>query len=110
MSQSKVYVGNFPYTVTEEELRAFFGEFGSIQELNLIKDRETGRSRGFAFISYESPAAAEAALGANGNDFKGRNLTVNMAREERRGGGGRGDGRRSGGNRGDRDGGGRQRW
>jgi RNA recognition motif-containing protein len=107
MNQSKIYVGNFSYSVTEEELNEFFSQYGAIQELNLIKDRETGRSRGFAFISYESQQSAQNALAANGNEFKGRNLTVNMAREERRGGaGGRDGGRRPNGG----GGGGRARW
>lgn len=114
MNQSKIYVGNFSYSVTEEELNEFFSQYGAIQELNLIKDRETGRSRGFAFISYESQQSAQNALVANGNEFKGRNLTVNMAREERRGGGaggaggGRGGDRRQGGGGGGN--GGRARW
>ena len=113
MNQSKIYVGNFSYSVTEEELNEFFSQYGAIQELNLIKDRETGRSRGFAFISYDSQQAAQNALAANGNEFKGRNLTVNMAREERRGGAGGGggggrDGRRQGSGGGN--GGGRARW
>lgn len=107
MNQSKIYVGNFSYGVTEEELNELFSQYGAIQELNLIKDRETGRSRGFAFITYDSQKNAENAItSVNGIEFKGRNLTVNMARDERRGAGGGGgrDGRRQGG------GGGRQRW
>lgn len=112
MNQAKIYVGNFSYSVTEEELNEFFSQYGAIQELNLIKDRETGRSRGFAFISYDSPQSAQNALVANGNEFKGRNLTVNMAREERRGGEGGGGGRGGRGGRpsGGGGGGGRARW
>lgn len=108
MNQSKIYVGNFSYNVTEEQLQEFFSQYGQILELNLIKDRETGRSRGFAFISYESQQSAQNALSANGNEFMGRNLTVNMARDDRKTGGAGG---RDGGSRRPSGGGaGRSRW
>jgi len=104
MQQNKLYVGNFPYSVDEDQLRDLFSPYGEIEELALIMDRETGRSKGFAFITFETQQAAEAALEKNGIDLSGRALRVNMAQEKT--GGGRG-GRRGGGGGG---GGGGGRW
>jgi cold-inducible RNA-binding protein len=116
---SKMYVGNLPFSASEDELREAFGQFGPVSEVSLVMDRETGRPRGFAFVTMGSKEAMEAAIrGLDGKDFGGRNLTVNEARPreerpsygggggERRGGGGGGYGgdRRGGG--GDRRGGG----
>ena len=93
----KLYVGNLPFTTTEDEVRELFEEFGTIESLAMINDRDTGRFRGFCFIEMESDAADEAITGLNGTAFSGRNLTVNEARpREDRGGGNRGGG---GGNR-----------
>jgi cold-inducible RNA-binding protein len=93
MQQNKLYVGNFPYSVDESQLREMFSAYGEIQEIALIKDRETGRSKGFAFITFASQQSAEKALGLNGKEVDGRALKVNMAQEkESRGGGGRGGG------------------
>jgi RNA recognition motif-containing protein len=103
MQQNKLYVGNFPYSVDEEQLRGLFSPYGEIEELALIMDRETGRSKGFAFITFVTQQAAETALEKNGHDLAGRALRVNMAQEK---GGGRG-GRRGGGGGG---GGGGGRW
>ena len=110
---SKMYVGNLPFSAGEEELREAFGEFGPVSEVNLVMDRETGRPRGFAFVTMGSKEGMEAAIrGLDGKDFGGRNLTVNEARprEERPsfGGGGGGDRRGGGGGGygGDRRGGG----
>lgn len=86
MSQSKIYVGNLPYSVTEEDLRSLFEQYGAVEDVKLIIDRETGRSKGFAFISLASAADAKAALAANGVDFNGRSLKVNEARDDDRGG------------------------
>lgn len=105
-----MYVGNLPFSATEDELRDAFGQFGPVAEVNLMMDRETGRPRGFAFIAMETREGMEAAIRElDGKDFGGRNLTVNEARprEERPsygGGGGGGGGR--GGYGGDRRGGG----
>lgn len=96
MSQSKVYVGNLPYNVTDEELQGFFGQYGDINEIKVITDRETGRSKGFGFITFASDQAAQAAIEADGKEFGGRALKVNIARENPRRGGGGGNG---GGNR-----------
>lgn len=95
MQQNKLYVGNFPYSVDEEQLRSVFSAYGKISELAMIMDRETGRPKGFAFITFETQQAAEKALEQNGKDLGGRPLKVNMAmeRDSRSGGGGRPGGR-----------------
>jgi RNA recognition motif-containing protein len=94
MQQNKLYVGNFPYSVDETQLREMFSAYGDIQDIALIKDRETGRSKGFAFITFASQQAAEKALALNGKEVEGRALKVNMAQEkESRGGRGGGGGR-----------------
>jgi len=92
MQQNKLYVGNFPYSVDESQLREMFSSFGAIDDVALIKDRETGRSKGFAFITFATQQAAETALSLNGKDIEGRSLKVNMA-QERESRGGRGGGR-----------------
>ena len=95
----KLYVGNLPFTATEDEVRELFEEFGTIDSLAMINDRDTGRFRGFCFIEMENNAADEAINALNGTSFSGRNLTVNEARprDDRGGGGNRGGG--GGGNR-----------
>ena len=106
---TKLFVGNLSFDVTENDLQDLFVGFGPVNEVNLMTDRSTGRSRGFAFVTMATPEAAQAAIaGMGGKDFKGRALTVNeaRAREERGGGGGGGGGGRGG--YGDRRGGGRQ--
>ena len=108
---NKMYVGNLPFSAGEDELREAFGQFGPVAEVSLVMDRETGRPRGFAFVSMETKEGMEAAIrGLDGKDFGGRNLTVNEARprEERPsfGGGGGGGGRGGYGGGGDRRGGG----
>ncbi len=88
---SKLFVGNLSFEVTENDLQDAFTPFGPVTDVNLMTDRSTGRSRGFAFITMATPEGAQAAIqGMAGKDFKGRNLTVNEARprEERSGGGG----------------------
>ncbi len=96
-----MYVGNLPFSVGEADLREAFGQFGQVSEVSVVMDRETGRPRGFAFVSMESKEGMEAAIrGLDGKDFAGRNLTVNEARprEERPSyGGGGGSDRRGGG-------------
>jgi cold-inducible RNA-binding protein len=105
----KIYVGNFSFHMTEEELRALFQPFGAIESVSLATDRDTGRSRGFGFVSMSNDEEAEKAMAAlNGKESGGRALTVNEARPQAPrggggfrdgGGGGRGGG---GGNRGPR--------
>src|ERR1035441_3824978 len=107
---TKLFVGNLSFDVTENDLQDLFTPFGPVSEVNLMTDRATGRSRGFAFVTMATPEAAQAAIqGMAGKDMQGRALTVNEARppEERSGGGGGGGGR---GGYGDRRGGGRQRF
>lgn len=95
MQQNKLYVGNFPYTVDEDQLRDIFSQYGDIDDIALIKDRETGRPKGFGFVTFASQQAAEKALEQNGKDLGGRPLKVNMATEKpaRGGRGGGGGGR-----------------
>ena len=82
MSQSKIYVGNLSYNTTETELRDFFAQYGTIEDIKLIMDRETGRSKGFGFITYSSGQEGDNALVANGTDLDGRKLNVNIAKEK----------------------------
>ncbi len=90
-----IYVGNLAYNATDEELRAAFEAFGQVTSVKIVRDRDSGRSRGFAFVEMEDGEGAQNAVAQmNGKDLKGRNLVVNEARprEEgnRGGGGGRG--------------------
>src|SRR4051812_39414850 len=88
---TKLYVGNLSFRTTSEELRDAFASVGTVESASVIEDRETGRSRGFAFVEMATPEEATAAIEAfNGKDFGGRNLTVNEAkpRTDRGGGGG----------------------
>ena len=113
MAQNKLYVGNFPYSVDEAQLRSLFSTYGDITDIALIMDRETGRPKGFGFITFASQQAAEAALELDGRDLGGRPLKVNMAMErDSRPGGGRpgGGGGRPGGGGGRPGGGGGGRW
>ena len=111
--ESKLYVGNLPYNVTEDDLRGLFAQAGEVKEVALITDRATGRSKGFGFVEMTNQADAEKAIQLlNDHDMGGRPLKVSIARprEERGPGGGggggfRGGGRRGGGGRGDRGGG-----
>ena len=110
MQQNKLYVGNLPFSVDEAQLRELFSDYGEISELAMITDRETGRSKGFAFITFATQQAAEKALELDGKDLGGRKLRVNMAQErDSKGGGGRG-GRGGRGGGGGRSGGGHSRW
>lgn len=94
-----IYVGNLSYEVTDEDLREAFAAFGEVSSARVIKDRYSGRSRGFGFVEMPTQTEAQAAIqGLNGQELKGRTLNVNEARPraERRGGGTgrRGRGRR----------------
>ena len=110
---NKLYVGNLPYTVRDEDLQQSFGEFGSITSAKVMMERDTGRSKGFGFVEMGSDAEAQAAIaGMNGQSLGGRAITVNEARPmearpPRTGGfGGGGGGYGGGGGGGDRSGGG----
>ncbi|MCU0926778.1 MAG: RNA-binding protein [Hydrogenophaga sp.] len=105
---NKLYVGNLPYTVRDDDLQQAFSEFGSVSSAKVMMERDTGRSKGFGFVEMGSDAEAQAAInGMNGQSLGGRSVTVNEARPmEARpprtggyggGGGGYGGGDRSGG-------------
>jgi cold-inducible RNA-binding protein len=105
---TKLYVGNLSFRTTSEELRDAFAAVGTVESASVIEDRDTGRSRGFAFVEMATAEEAAAAIEQfNGKDFGGRNLTVNEAKPRTdRGGGGRGYGGGGGGDRGGYGGGG----
>jgi cold-inducible RNA-binding protein len=90
--QNKIYVGNLSYSIEEQSLRDFFSPFGSIAEVFIPKDRETGKGRGFAFVTFENQAQAQEAVKTNGQELSGRNIKVNIAKEREEGGGGRSGG------------------
>lgn len=76
-----IYVGNLPYSATEEELRTAFAAFGDVNSVNLITDRDSGRSKGFAFVEMAENASADSAIkGLNDTAMDGRNLKVNQAK------------------------------
>ena len=90
-----IYVGNLPYSVTEEDLRDLFSEFGEIISCNVISDRYTGQSKGFGFVEMADSTAAEQSIQAlDGSELQGRTIKVNQAkpRPSNRGGGGGGGG------------------
>lgn len=109
-----IYVGNLPYSATEEQLRTMFGQYGDVSSASIVKDRDTGRSKGFGFVEMTNDSAAEQAIQAlNESDMNGRNIKVNQARPKearsdrpRTGGGFRSSGDRGGfsSDRGDRGG------
>lgn len=91
----RLYVGNLPWSATEDEVRELFAGAGEVTEVALITDRDTGRSRGFAFVEMNDEAAQKAITEFDGYDWGGRPLRVNEAQErQRRGGGGGGGGGR----------------
>ncbi len=75
-----IYVGNLPWSATEEEIRAAFSNYGEVRYVKLIEDRETGRPRGFGFVEMEDQGALAAIEALDGSDFGGRALKVNEAR------------------------------
>jgi RNA recognition motif-containing protein len=92
MSNHRLYVGNLPFKTTDADLTNLFSPFGAVSKANVVTDRDTGRSRGFAFVEMGTEQAAQAAIGGlDGKPFEGRSLQVSVARprEDRpRGGGG----------------------
>ena len=100
---NKLYVGNLPYTVRDDDLQQSFGAFGNVNSAKVMMERDTGRSKGFGFVEMGSDAEAQQAIaGMNGQSLGGRSLVVNEARPmeprpPRSGGGGFGGGRREGG-------------
>jgi RNA recognition motif-containing protein len=113
---NKLFVGNLPFSATDDSLRELFAQVGQVESAKIITDRETGRNKGFGFVEMSTEKdAADAITKFNGADFEGRSMTVNEARpmvpRDSGGGGGRkfgGGGDR--GNRGGGGGGGRNRW
>jgi RNA recognition motif-containing protein len=104
---TKMYVGNLSYDASDSDLRELFEAHGTVSDVFIVKDRESDRPRGFAFVSMETPEEMNAAIeGLNGAEFAGRALTINEARprEERPQGGGGGGYNRGGGRGGDRGG------
>jgi len=108
MSSKKLFVGGLNWKTSDEGLRQAFERFGEIVEAKVISDRETGRSRGFGFVTFaEDAAAAQAIEEMNGSQLEGRRIQVNVAQARApRGPGGGGGGRRYGGGRGSDDAGG----
>jgi len=86
ISMTRLYVGNLPYSANEDAIRALFAEFGTVQNLSLVNDRQTGTPRGFGFVEMSSDDAVKAMHGLNGKDFDGRPMKVNESQERERGG------------------------
>ena len=90
---TKMYVGNLPFSASDSDIRELFSQYGTVSDIFLPMDRESGRPRGFAFVTMDTPEAMQAVITAlNGQEFQGRKLGINEARprEERPGGGGGG--------------------
>ncbi len=88
----RIYVGNLPFRVNDQSLRALFDEFGAVVDANVVSDLETGRSRGFGFVEMDGADAQRSIEAMNGKPIDGRPLVVNEAKERQGGGGGgRGD-------------------
>jgi RNA recognition motif-containing protein len=83
---TKLYVGNLPLSATEDAVQALFAEYGTVQMLSLVNDRQTGTPRGFGFVEMSSGDAAKAMRELDGKDFDGRPMKVNEARDRDRGG------------------------
>jgi RNA recognition motif-containing protein len=82
---NKIYIGNLDYSITEENLKEIFGEYGTVEEAKVIVDRETGRSKGFAFVTMETEEEANKIIEElNGAELEGRNIKVSEARERKR--------------------------
>jgi RNA recognition motif-containing protein len=82
---TRLYVGNLPFSASEEAVRALFAAFGTVQTLSLVNDRETGTPRGFGFVEMSSDDAVKAIQGLNGSDYDGRPMKVNEAHGARGG-------------------------
>ena len=85
---TKLYVGNLPFTATEDTVRALFASHGTVEKISLITDRDTGRPRGFGFIEMSNADASKAMQALNGKDMDGRALKINEAQDKPRSGGG----------------------
>ena len=87
---TKLYVGNLPFTATEDGVRTLFAAHGTVEKVSLISDRDTGRPRGFGFVEMSNADASRAMQALNGKDFDGRSLKINEAQDKAGGGGGGG--------------------
>lgn len=90
-----IFVGNLSFGATEDAVRSLFEQYGAVERVSIVTDRDTGRAKGFGFVEMSSDADAERAINSlNGTELDGRNMTINEARpkEDRGGGGGRGNG------------------
>ena len=85
----KIYVGNLAYQTSKSELEDLFSQFGAIEDVIVITDRDTGRSKGFGFIEFDNADSANKALSIDGQELDGRPLKVSMAKERTQSGGGR---------------------
>lgn len=81
---TKLYVGNLPFTVTEDAIRTLFSPHGTVEKISLINDRDTGRPRGFGFVEMSNSDASRAMQALNGQDFEGRALKINEAQDRPR--------------------------
>jgi RNA recognition motif-containing protein len=110
MQQNQLFIGNLAFATTKEELESAFSNYGKVEEVRIPIDRNTGRVRGFAFVTFDSQQSAEKALALDGTELNGRPIRVRVAEEKKEGGstGGRpgGSGGRTGGGSGGRSGGG----
>ena len=86
MSNKRLYVGNLPFDATNEDVRTAFEAYGTVHDVSLVTDRDSGRPRGFGFVEMDVQAASAAIEGLNNKDFGGRALNVNEARERNSGG------------------------
>jgi RNA recognition motif-containing protein len=91
---TKLYVGNLPFSATEDAVRALFAKHGTVEKVSLITDRDTGRPRGFGFVEMSNADASRAMQALNGTDLDGRSLKINEAQDKQRSGGGGGGPRR----------------
>jgi len=82
--ETNIYVGNLPFSATEEQVRQMFEAYGAVTTVKLINDRETGRPRGFGFVEMEEDGAKQAIAALNGADFGGRSMKINEARPRER--------------------------
>jgi len=96
MQQNKLFVGNLAFSATQADVESLFSEYGELNEVRLITDRDSGQSRGFAFVTFAAQKDAESALEMDGKSINGRNLVVNIAKEKTKG---RSSGRGGGGRR-----------
>jgi cold-inducible RNA-binding protein len=89
MDLMKLYVGNLPYNISDDQLNAMFSKFGTPDSARVITDRDTGQSKGFGFVEFSNDEQAKQAMSLHGTDFGGRSLTVNEARPRNESGGNR---------------------